>query len=115
MSELLARIVDTGTTGTPEVVPTSEGTVWTVKNIFELKNARQVRVEHNILENHWKQAQPGWAIVFTPRNSGGGCSWCVVEDVTFQYPGGSTPIQGGHRLPVGDVRRSPDASPRATA
>jgi hypothetical protein len=38
-----------------------------------------------------------------------------LEDVTFRYPGGSTPIQGGHRLPVGEVRRSPDASPRATA
>ena len=77
--------LDTGASGTTEAVPTSAGTVWTVKNLFELKNARNVLVEDNILENHWKEAQPGYSIVLTPRNSNGACTWCVVEQVTLQY------------------------------
>ena len=66
-------------------MPTSAGTVWSVKNLFELKNARNVVIEDNIFENHWKESQPGYAIVFTPRNSNGGCTWCVVEHVRFEY------------------------------
>ena len=69
-----------GTAGTP-----GAATVWSVKNIFELKNARRVIVERNVMENNWLAAQPGYAIVFTPRNSGGMCNWCTVEDVTFRF------------------------------
>ena len=79
------EFVDTGAAGTSEAVPTTAGTVWSVKNIFELKNARNVVVEHNIFENHWKESQPGFAIVLTPRNSNGACTWCVVEHVRFEY------------------------------
>ncbi len=72
-------------TGAPGAVgtPPAEGTRWQVKNIFELKNARRVRVEYNLLENNWQAAQPGYAILFTPRSQGGGCPWCVVETVDF--------------------------------
>ena len=80
-----AEFTDTGAAGTAEAVPTSAGTVWTVKNLFELKNARNVLVEGNVLENHWKDAQPGYSIVLTPRNSNGACTWCVVENVRFEY------------------------------
>ena len=59
--------------------------MWSVKNLFELKNARNVVIENNIFENHWKESQPGYAIVFTPRNSNGSCTWCVVEHVRFEY------------------------------
>ena len=59
------------------------GTRWQVKNLFELKNARHVVVEFNLLENNWLAAQPGYAILFTPRNQGGRCPWCTVEDVEF--------------------------------
>jgi hypothetical protein len=79
------EFTDTGTAGTTGAVPTSPGTVWTVKNLFELKNARNVVVEDNIFENHWKEAQPGYAIVLTPRNSNGGCAWCTVEHVRFEH------------------------------
>ena len=58
--------------------------VWQVKNIFELKNARAVVVEHNVLEHSWQQAQSGYAILFTVRNQDGGCPWCQVEDVQFR-------------------------------
>lgn len=76
------RFTDTGAPGTP-AAPPKEATRWQVKNIFELKNARRVLVEGNVIENNWQAAQPGYAVLFTPRNSSGGCPWCVVEDVDF--------------------------------
>ena len=76
--------VDAGAAGTSGAVPTGAGTVWSVKNLFELKNARNVVIEHNIFENHWKESQQGYAVVLTPRNSGGKCTWCVVEQVRFE-------------------------------
>jgi PKD repeat protein len=79
------EFVDTGAAGVSAAVPTTAGTVWNVKNMFELKSARNVVVENNIFENHWKEGQPGFAVVLTPRNSNGGCPWCVVEHVRFEY------------------------------
>jgi hypothetical protein len=58
---------------------------WSVKNLFELKNARRVLVEGNLFENHWVDAQPGYAIVFTPRGEHGAAPWATVEDVTFRH------------------------------
>ena len=74
--------INAGTPGTP---PGSLGDRWLVKNLFELKNARDVTVEYNIFENNWAHGQSGWAIVFTPRNQDGSCPWCIVANVTFQY------------------------------
>lgn len=59
-------------------------TRWQVKNLLELKNARQVRIENNLLEHNWAQAQSGYAVLFTVRNQDGGCAWCQVEDVRFE-------------------------------
>jgi hypothetical protein len=53
--------------------------------LLELKNARNVRISDNVLEHNWAQAQTGVAILFTPRNQDGGCRWCVVENVDFDY------------------------------
>jgi Carbohydrate binding module (family 6) len=64
--------------------PSYAGIHWSVKNIFELKNARRVLAEGNILENNWVDGQAGMAILFTVRNQDGNCSWCAVQDVTFQ-------------------------------
>ena len=64
--------------------PSYEGTPWAVKNLFELKNARRVLVEGNLLEHNWPHAQNGFAILFTPRNQEGRAPWSVVEDVTFR-------------------------------
>ena len=63
--------------------PSFEGTEWAVKNLFELKNARRVLVDGNLLEYNWPQAQNGFAVLFTVRNQDGGAPWSVVEDVTF--------------------------------
>jgi hypothetical protein len=78
-------LVDAGTVaGTLGTVPTT-ATVWQVKNIFELKNARRVQADFNLLENNWAQAQTGDAVLFTPRNQYGTCTWCVVESVIFEH------------------------------
>lgn len=65
--------------------PAYQGTHWSVKNVFELKNARRVYVAGNLLEQNWADGQVGFAVVLTPRNQDGTCPWCTVEDVTFEY------------------------------
>lgn len=57
---------------------------WTVKNLFELKNAQRVLAEHNLLEYNWPKGQNGYAVLFTPRNQDGNSPWSMVRDVTFR-------------------------------
>jgi hypothetical protein len=56
------EFVDTGDAESAGAVPTTTGTTWVVKNLFELKSARNVIVESNIFENHWRDGQPGYAV-----------------------------------------------------
>jgi len=60
------------------------GTHWSVKNLFELKNARRVVVEGNVFEQNWADAQSGFSILFTVRNQDGTAPWSQVDDVTFR-------------------------------
>lgn len=62
-----------------------EDSPWTVKNLFELKNAQRVLVEWNVFEHSWSAAQTGYAILFTPMNQDGAAPWTVVADITFQH------------------------------
>jgi hypothetical protein len=64
--------------------PPSWKGVWTVKNLFELKHAQRVLVEGNVFENHWVDAQDGFAILWVSTNQGGAAPWSVVRDVTFR-------------------------------
>ena len=57
---------------------------WVTKNLLELKNARRVTIVGNTLQYNWQGGQSGWAILFTPRNQDGGCTWCQVDHVTFE-------------------------------
>lgn len=57
---------------------------WTVKNLFELKNAKRVLVEENIFENTWADGQ-NVAITFKSVNQGGKCPQCQVADVTYRW------------------------------
>src|SRR6266851_465898 len=63
--------------------PMYAGTPWTIKNLFELKNARRVLVDGNLFERNWSHAQNGFAVLFTVRNQDGGAPWSTIEDVTF--------------------------------
>jgi hypothetical protein len=64
--------------------PKSWRGVWTVKNLFELKNAQRVLVEGNVLESVWPQGQDGFAVLIKSVNQNGRCTWCVVRHVTFR-------------------------------
>jgi PKD repeat protein len=63
--------------------PEYAGIHWSVKNIFELKNAQRVLVDGNVFEHCWVDGQTGFIVVFTPRNQEGTAPWSVVQDVTF--------------------------------
>ena len=59
------------------------GTVWSVKNLMELKAAERVLVDGNVFEHVWQESQTGYAILFTPRNQDNTSPWVAVRDVTF--------------------------------
>lgn len=63
--------------------PGFSGPRWSIKNLLELKNARRVLIEGNVLERNWADAQNGFAVLFTVRNQDGSAPWSVVEDVVF--------------------------------
>ncbi|HYU06418.1 MAG TPA: hypothetical protein VEM77_04485, partial [Thermoplasmata archaeon] len=62
--------------------PSYAGTHWSVKNLFELKNARRVVIEGNVFENDWTDAQTATAILFTVRNQDGTAPWSQIDHVT---------------------------------
>jgi hypothetical protein len=57
--------------------------VWTVKATFELKHAQRVLFQRNRLENHWIDAQVGFAVLLQTANQDCGNPWAVVGDVTI--------------------------------
>lgn len=59
------------------------GSGWSIKNLLELKNARDVTIADNLFEYHWAAAQSGYAIVLTPRNQDGGAPWSRLERIHF--------------------------------
>jgi len=60
------------------------GGKWTVKAAFELKHARRVLFEGNVIENHWIDAQVGYAVMITSANQDGSAPWTKVQDITLQ-------------------------------
>jgi hypothetical protein len=63
--------------------PTYAGKHWTVKNLLELKNARNVVIAGNTFENNWTDGQAGVAILFTVRNQECTAPWSTVQGITF--------------------------------
>ena len=63
--------------------PSYAGKHWTVKNIFELKNAKNVVIDGNVFENCWTDAQDGKPILFTVRNQECSAPWSTIENITF--------------------------------
>ena len=83
---------------------------WVVKNLLELKNARYVQIDGNLLENNWAQGQSGFAVVFTVRAHGTRASWSTIEHVRFEnnvvrHSGSAINILG--YVDWGTRRRSP--------
>jgi hypothetical protein len=63
--------------------PTYAGYHWSIKNLLELKNARNVVIDGNLLENSWGDAQIGYAVLFTVRSQDGTNPWATIENVSF--------------------------------
>ncbi len=58
---------------------------WTVKATFELKHAKKVLFEGNVLENHWADAQVGYAILLqTVSDENRAWDWTQVADVRIE-------------------------------
>lgn len=59
---------------------------WIVKNLFEVKMGRRMRIEGNVFENNWAGGQNGFGILLTVRADGKdrqGQPFGVIEDITF--------------------------------
>jgi hypothetical protein len=54
---------------------------WGVKNLFEIKNARRIKIENNLMTNNWGHAQDGTAVVFKSSDDSG--DQAVAEDIEF--------------------------------
>ncbi|MFL6213174.1 MAG: hypothetical protein ACJ74J_04690 [Blastocatellia bacterium] len=79
-----AAFIDIGDTLTAAAaMPPGTATRWSVKNLFELKNARRVTIDGNLFEHNWVDAQSGFAIQLTVRNQDGKAPWSTVENVAF--------------------------------
>ena len=61
-----------------------KGSAWSIKNLFELKNASRVLVEGNVMENNWIAAQDGTAIVLKSTDQDGTAPWSGTSNVTFR-------------------------------
>jgi hypothetical protein len=62
---------------------TYAGIHWSIKNLLEFKNARNVVVDGNVLENSWTDSQIGYAVLFTVRSEDGRAPWATVENISF--------------------------------
>lgn len=91
-----------------------------VKNLIEIKNAKQVLFEDNDCSYAWVNGQTGFLLVLSVRNQDGRAPWATIQDVTFRRNtwrdgGGAINILGrddiketgaGRDVPVGTIRRS---------
>jgi hypothetical protein len=62
--------------------PSYAGIPWTVKALLELKSAKRVTIEGNLMENQWDNYNGYGAINFTVRNDSG--SWATIQNVEFR-------------------------------
>jgi hypothetical protein len=90
--------------------PSYAGKPWWVKNAFELKNARNVLFEGNVIENVWRDQQKGYGIVLTVRTNSGAVPWAVIENVTilnniFRHCGGGVNMLGFDTNRMGVTRK----------
>lgn len=73
-------------------------TDWVVKNLFEIKNGRRIKIENNLMTHNWSMGQDGIAVLFTVRADNGTAT--VIEDIEFvgnivRGAGGGVSVWGG--------------------
>jgi hypothetical protein len=64
-------------------IPPTQGKLWNVKNLLELKNAQRVLIDGNVFEQSWAASQLGYAILVKPQNQDGLAWWTAVRDITI--------------------------------
>jgi hypothetical protein len=65
--------------------PMSWRGVWRVKNLFELKAARRVLLEGNVLENNWVDAQSGVAVLLQTLSDDNNMPGIAISDITIRH------------------------------
>lgn len=64
--------------------PMSWAGTWTIKNLFEMKNAQRVLFEGNVLENNWIDGQVGFAILLKAVSQQNIAPWSTMQDITIR-------------------------------
>ncbi len=82
---------------------------WTIKNLFELKNAKRVLFEGNVLQNNWADGQSGYGILFQGISDNPAVTWTTVQDVTVRYNWMSTSGSGVTLLGTAHTYETPMA------
>ena len=67
------------------------------KNMLEFKDAKRVLVTGNTFVNNPAAAQPGFALLITPRNQGGHAPWSTTQDISIV---GNTFINVGNGMVI---------------
>ncbi len=62
--------------------PSYDGSKWSLKNLFELKNAQRLLISGNVYYT-WFPSGQVFSVALTVRNSNGTNPWAIVADVTF--------------------------------
>jgi hypothetical protein len=57
---------------------------WTIKAAFEVKHADRLLFEANVIENHWSDAQVGFAMLLQTVSQDNSAGWTVVRDITIR-------------------------------
>lgn len=60
------------------------GVLTNVKNLVEFKNGQRVLIDGNVIQYTWFSQQYE-AVLLRSVNQDGGCTWCVVRDVTVTH------------------------------
>ena len=58
---------------------------WVIKNVFEIKTARRVLFEGNVLEHCWAEGQTGFAFVLKSSSEDQGQPWDTTTDLTIRH------------------------------
>ncbi len=75
-----------------------DGTKRAIKNILELKTGHHIIFRKLHLSGLWVDAQPGWAVVMTPR-AGGEIADVLIEDVVMENVAGGFNVLGSTSNP----------------
>lgn len=61
-----------------------KGRRYTIKNLLELKNGKNITIDANTIENNWSgEGQAGPGVLFTVRNQEGSAPYSIITNVAF--------------------------------